>query len=154
VTRVMAGISQRTMAGGRSSFPGRVPTGLQCVYCAGAEVGLSTRAFFERMACSPKRLGLPEPMSTGSDLFVEAEVLFDRADADFKLETFVDLMLFELGQLGADSIEFAVELVDTAVERVSDAARSSLVAMCLTTWASISPISLRVIFLGAICGKV
>jgi len=37
--------------------------------------------------------------------------------------------------------------------RVSSEARSSLVAICLTTWASISPISLRLVFFGAICRK-
>src|SRR6202030_1108000 len=37
--------------------------------------------------------------------------------------------------------------------RVSTAARSSLVAMCLTTCVSISPSSLRVVFFAAICGE-
>ena len=37
--------------------------------------------------------------------------------------------------------------------RASAAATSSLVAMCLTTWASISPSSLRVVFFGALRRK-
>jgi hypothetical protein len=91
-------------------------------------------------------------------------VLFDCGDADFELEAFVDFVLFEFGELGVETIYFPARLDSTLSifasslsirrsRRVSAAARSSLVAICLTTWASISPISLRVVFFGAICGK-
>jgi hypothetical protein len=53
---------------------------------------------------------------SGGDLLVEAEVLFNRCDADFELLAFVDFVLLELGQLGVEAIEFRVELVDTTVE--------------------------------------
>jgi hypothetical protein len=41
---------------------------------------------------------------SGGDRFVEAEMLFDCGDADFKLEAFVDFVLLELGQLRGDRI--------------------------------------------------
>jgi hypothetical protein len=64
---------------------------------------------------------------SGGDLLVEAEVLFNRCDADFKLEAFVDFALLKLGQLGVEAIDFAgevgldavnlcVELVDAAIK--------------------------------------
>jgi hypothetical protein len=64
---------------------------------------------------------------SGGDLLVEAEVRFDRGDADFKLEAFVDFALLELGQLGVetiylrrkvglDAVDLGVELVDAAIK--------------------------------------
>jgi hypothetical protein len=54
-------------------------------------------------------------------------MLFDCGDADFKLKSFVDFVLFELGQLGVetiylpseiglDAVDLCVELVDAGVE--------------------------------------
>jgi hypothetical protein len=79
---------------------------------------------------------------SGGELFVEAEVLFDRGDADFELEAFVDFVLFELGQLGVDAA-----LDSTLSIFLSRRLMSSLVAMCLTTKPSMSPSSLSVVFL-------
>jgi hypothetical protein len=52
----------------------------------------------------------------GGDLFVDAEVLFDRCDADFELFALVDFVFFELGQLRVDAIDFCIELVEAAIK--------------------------------------
>ncbi len=56
----------------------------------------------------------------GGDLLVDAEVLFDRGDADFELQTLVDLMLLELGQLRVEPIDFGskvgLDVVDLGIE--------------------------------------
>ena len=61
-------------------------------------------------------------MSLGGDLLVEAEVLFDGGDADFKLESLVDFVFLEL-QLGVEA--FDVVLVAISLRR---SVMSSLVA--------------------------
>jgi hypothetical protein len=53
---------------------------------------------------------------SGSDLLVEAEVFFDRGDADFELLAFVDFVLLEFGELGVEAIYLCVKLVDAAIE--------------------------------------
>jgi multidrug efflux system membrane fusion protein len=64
-------------------------------------------------------------------------------------------VIFTLPETLLDPLRDAMTRGTVAVTvRVSRRAMSSFVAMCLTTWASISPISLRVIFLGAIYGRV
>jgi hypothetical protein len=49
-------------------------------------------------------------------------MLFDCGDADFKLKSFVDFVLFELGQLGVETIylpsEIGLDAVDLCVELV------------------------------------
>jgi hypothetical protein len=42
---------------------------------------------------------------SADDLFVEAEMFFNRGDADFELEAFVDFALLELGQLGVKAVD-------------------------------------------------
>jgi hypothetical protein len=79
---------------------------------------------------------------SGGDLLVEADVLFNGSDADFKLEAFVDFVLLELGQLGVEA--FDVVLVAISLRR---SVMSSLVAKRWTTKPSISPSSLSVVFL-------
>ena len=74
-----------------------------------------------------RRAGTRQFCGLGRDLLVEAEVLFDRGDADFKLQALVYFVLLELGQLGVDAIylpgqvglyagEPGVQLIDAAVE--------------------------------------
>jgi hypothetical protein len=102
-------------------------------------------------------------------LFFDIELLFDRRDANFELPAFVDFMLFELGELRVEAIypvrldrrvDFGVELVDATIKARLDCGevvfRSlvfDFVVLCLTTWASISPSSLSVVFFAAICAK-
>jgi hypothetical protein len=44
------------------------------------------------------------------------EMHFNCGDADFELEALVDLMLFELAELGVDAVEFTDQLIDTSVK--------------------------------------
>jgi hypothetical protein len=55
-------------------------------------------------------------MGLCSAFFVDAEMLLDVGDAYFKLEALVDFVVFELGQLGVEAIDFSVELVDPAID--------------------------------------
>jgi hypothetical protein len=57
-------------------------------------------------------------VSLGGDLLVEAEVLFDGGDADFKLESLVDFVFLEL-QLGVEAFDvvFGRHVLDHETER-------------------------------------
>jgi predicted ATP-grasp superfamily ATP-dependent carboligase len=55
-------------------------------------------------------------LRSGGDFLVDAEMLFDVGDADFKLEALVDFVLLELAHLGVKAIDFSVELVNPAIE--------------------------------------
>ena len=55
-------------------------------------------------------------MGLCSAFFVDAEMLLDVGDADFKLKGLVDFVFLELAQLGVEAIDFRVELVDPAIE--------------------------------------
>jgi hypothetical protein len=54
-----------------------------------------------------------------ADLFVESEMLFDRGDADFELEAFVDFALLELSQLGVETIYLRRKVGLDAVDLLS-----------------------------------
>jgi hypothetical protein len=69
---------------------------------------------------------------SGGDFLVEAEVLFDRWDANFELFTFVEFVLLEFGELGVEAIYFcavvglhAVDLGGSLSMRLSNRAMSS-----------------------------
>ena len=57
-----------------------------------------------------------EHLGLRGDFLVDAKMLLDVGDADFKLEALVDFVLLELAQLGVKAIDFRVELVDPAIE--------------------------------------
>jgi hypothetical protein len=50
------------------------------------------------------------------DFLVEAEVFFNRGDADFKLFAPVDFPLLKFGQLRVDAVDLGVELIDTTIQ--------------------------------------
>jgi hypothetical protein len=66
-------------------------------------------------------------VSLGGDLLVEAEMLFEGADAHFELQALVNLALLELGQLGVEAI-FAERLESTPSILLSRRAMSSATA--------------------------
>jgi hypothetical protein len=51
---------------------------------------------------------------SGGDFLVEAEMLFDCGDADFKLKSFVDFVLAEIGRLEPDPLGIDVDDVADA----------------------------------------
>jgi hypothetical protein len=82
-------------------------------------------------------------------------LLFDRSDADFKLEALVDFVLLKLGQPGVEAINFSCKLgldaVDLCVKLVDASVKAGDVVF--RRHVLDDPISLRVIFFAAIRGK-
>jgi hypothetical protein len=65
--------------------------------------GGSSKGSIVAAYCSAGSWSLVAPR--GGDVLVEAEVLFDCGDTDFKLEALVDFSLLELGELGVEALD-------------------------------------------------